>query len=313
MILFLSIFFSLNEKIYAQSILYSDPFFEKIAYNPSNIGIAVCPEALGAFKSSFSYNLMSFSINHYFEKYNSSLAVLFTNLSEAHNTLNTISGGIIYAYRIKTGPLSFINTALQIDYFQKNIENNKLIFSNQINPLTGNIISKNTDYFYKTVKKSDISIGFSFFNKQIRTGLSVHHFDKIFIKNDEFMLYPEIAFNFGKIFSVKRMDEKNTIYLIPEMFYNNRYNFHQLIYGFRLINNTFLTGIFLKQNLLLHSFSSTFLLGINFKKFRISYAYEIIFSKYISLPISSNQISLKYNFECLRKRKNQNTIFCINL
>ncbi len=312
MILFLSIFFSQILYLFAQSINYSDPLFEKLLYNSSLSGISECPEFQLGYKKSYSYDFMTFSYNQYFEKYKTGGGLLFQNLSEANGVIHTISGGIIINHKIQISERKLVNTGFRVDYFQKSINASTLIFSQQIDPYTGAVTSNHNENFNVSYKMIDITGGISYFDKKIRAGIAFNHIDKLFNKKYGSILYPEIAFNFGKIFSVTKNARKTDSYLIPEILYQYRYGTHQIAYGLHLINNTFLTNIYLKQNILLQTLSGVFSFGINFKKFRISYAYELSISRYANIPTSSNQVMVRYQPECFKKRKNQNTIYCIN-
>ena len=144
------------------------------------------------------------------------------------------------------------------------------------------------------------------------SGLSLKHIDKIFFKDKNNLLKPAINFNFGKIFSVSKKHTKNELYLIPEVIYNYQNRFHQIFYAVHLINNNFLTRIYFKHNIKFNTFGSIISIGLNYRNIRLSYIYEINFTKFITLPISYNQISLKYKFKCSKKRKINNTIYCSN-
>ncbi len=308
----LSIFFILKLNNHAQSLNYSDPFFEKGIFNPALSGISECLEINAGYKMNITHDFMSLSYHQYFDKFKTGAGILIRNLSEGNGGLNTVMGGLTFNHmlNIKTGHK--VNFGFRIDYIQIHINNSELIFSNQIDPYTGNVSQSVSETLIPTRRLLDTSFGISYFNKRIRTGVAIHHSDKIFNKHNYFSYSPEISIYFGKIFSVNQNHKISGNYLIPEILYQYGPYFSQIYYGLHIVNNNFLTNVYLKQNLILQSLSGIISLGVNFKKFRISYAYEISFSKYIQLPIGSNQLMLKYNVDCTKKRKNQNTIYCLN-
>ena len=310
--LILSILLLNNHIVISQDFNLSDPYSEKILLNPSYSGLSECPEIDLNYKMNLFNNLFTFSYNQNLSKHNSGLAFLFYNNQQGKASINNLFASGIYSYKININKRKLINTAIQATYFQQNINTEKLIFNNQIDPVSGIIDPVSSEIGFQTVKTYDFSVGTSFLSHKYRTGLSVQHIDKIFFKDKNNLLKPAVNFNFGKIFSVKKMHNNSDLFLIPEVIYNYQNEFHQIIYAVHLINNNFLTRFYFKHNIKLNTFGSIISLGLNYRNVRISYVYEINFAKFITLPISYNQISLKYKFKCSKKRKINNTIYCSN-
>lgn len=308
--IFLSMFFFNNHNAISQDFSFSDPYSEKILLNPSYSGLSKCPEIDLNYKMNLFNNLFSFSYNQNLSKHNSGFAFLLYNNRQGKGSINNLSVSGIYSYKININERKLINTALQVSYFQQNINTDKLIFSDQIDPISGLINQVSSESGFRDVKTYDFSVGTSFLSHNYRTGLSVQHIDKFFLKDKNNLLNPAINFNFGKIFSVKKEQYKSQLFIIPEVIYNFQNNFHQIIYAVHIINNIFLTRFYLKHNIKFNTLASIISLGLNYRNVRISYIYEINFARFITIPISYNQISLKYKFNCSEKRKFKNTIYC---
>ncbi|MCF6365092.1 MAG: PorP/SprF family type IX secretion system membrane protein [Bacteroidales bacterium] len=310
MSIFLALFYSVN----AQEITFSDPYSEKILFNPAYSGLNECAEINLTYRKTFFNDLYSSSYNQYFKKYNSGIGFIISDFRQGNNAINNLKTDLIYTYKLNIGNKKILNTAIQISYIQQNINTDNLIFNNQIDPVNGVIYETSGETFFKTYKDYDFSIGSTYISDKYRFGLSLHHIDKIFKKNNPGIINTGYTIHIGKVFSVrKRTNQKYFNIFTPEFIYNYQNNSHQIIYGFNIINNIFLTRIFIKHNLLFNSVSSIFTLGLNYKNIRISYTYDMLMTKYISLPTGGNQLSIRYKFKCRKKRNIKNTIFCSNI
>jgi type IX secretion system PorP/SprF family membrane protein len=309
-LIFLSIFIFRFNEINSQEINYSDPYTEKIIFNPSYSGISNCSEINLSFNKSFIYDLYSLSYNRYFDKYKSGMGFFISELNQAKAAIVNFKTAVIFNYRIQLNYNNLINTALQISYSNQHINTSELIFSNQINPIYGTINPNTNEISFKSYQSIDFSFGISYFTNHIRTGLSVQHIDKFIIPEKNNFNKPNIKINFGKIFSVKKNNLKQ---VTTEIIYENQNNFQQLYVGVHLINNNFLTRFFIKQDIKYHTVSGIISVGTNIRKVRLSYTYSLNLNRYLSLPINSHQLSIKYNFNCSDKRKNKNTINCLNI
>jgi len=308
--IFLSLFYSLN----AQDITFSDPYSEKILFNPAYSGLNECPEINLTYHKTFINDLYSTSYNQYFNKYNSGIGIVLSNFKQGNGAINNFKSDIIYTYKINIGAKKNLNTAFQASYIQQNINSDNLLFNNQINPVTGIISETSGEIFFQTYRNYDFSIGSSYFSNKYRIGIAVHHIDKIFNINKDAIINPALTIHLGKVFSVKkRSNQKKINTFTPEFIYNYQNNFNQIIYGFHIINNIFLTRIFIKHNLTFNSISGIFTLGLKYKNIRISYTYDILMTKYITIPTGGNQLSIRYDFNCRKKRNIKNTIFCSNI
>ena len=308
--LLLSIFFLSFSVLKAQSYNYSDPYSEKILLNPAYSGLSEISEINLSYSKNFFHDIYSVSYNRFFSDYKSGLGLLVSNTRLGKGAINKLNISGIYNYQLKINYKSMINTALQIGYTEQSVNSEKLIFSNQINPIT-QIINTNTDEFFGNIfRTSNISFGTTYISNKYRTGLSILHINALFLKSDEIYIYPRFTLNFGKIFSVNIVNTKYKLLLTPEIIWQSENNFHQLIYAVHGIYNIFLTRIFVKHNINFNTFESSVSFGVKHAKFRLIYTYNISFTKYTDIPTSTNEISLRYNFKERKKINIKNTIYC---
>ncbi|PID88142.1 MAG: hypothetical protein CSB06_01495 [Bacteroidia bacterium] len=295
-------------QISAQTGSYSSPFFVKTLFNPSFNGAVDCTEAALAYKRNNLHEFMTAELQHYFDKQSSSVSILFSGEKQGNGILRGFSAGISYAHRFKVGHNKIINAGIKADYVHQSVDYNKLIFSNQIDYLEETIAPLSEQQTFAPVHTQDISAGISYFSKKYRMGIAVVHLDKFRTTQPPIFL-PRLNLNIGRILTPQRSKQK--IRLIPEIIYSLTFpNFHQLTYACQLKYKKIYSAIFIKHSPNIPSLSSAFQLGISFVKFRLSYTYEILISRKIPLPFHSNQVNLEYKFNCEKKRKKRNTIFC---
>lgn len=296
----------------AQNYNYSDPYSEKTLFNPAYSGLSEISEINLNYSKNFFNNLYSVGYNKFFKSYHSGLGILFFNTRMGKGAINNLNISLIYNYKLNINYKSIINTAIQISYIEESINSEKLIFSNQINPILQTIDSNNYEFFGNIYRTYDFSFGSTYISNKYRTGLAVHHIDKFFNNSAGIIIKPKITVYFGKIFSVYISENSHKLLITPEIIWQTQNNFHQLIYAVHGIYNIFLTRIFIKHNINFNTFESAISIGLNYTKFRFIYTYNISFTKYLSLPTSTNEISLRFNFGKQKKINVKNTIYCLN-
>lgn len=293
-------------KLLSQDISFPDPYSDKIIFSPAYSGLSNCSSLNLNYTKKISSDYFSVSFNKYFNKLKTGIGFIATNNLQAKGAINDIKIGFIYSYKITLNQRSLINTALQTTYIQQSISTQNLIFNNQINPLTGNISNNNNELFFASYKGFDFSVASSYISTKYRFGIVAKHIDKILNNNTNYRISPLVKLHFAKTFIKK--NKKTT--LAPEIIYIFQDNFNEITYGIHIVNNIFLTRFFIKHNLNLNTISEIITFGINLKKLRLSYSYSISQNKIITLPNSSSQISILYNFNCNEKRNCRKTIFC---
>ena len=314
----LSIFLTFIKISQAQSPNFSYPFGDRILLNPALAGSTICPELNINYKNTYfnnfsNFNTSSFSYDRKIDKISGGLGFHILNDSQFNNTINTISISSIYSYHLKTKIKYHINFAFEISYIRKQIKPDKLIFSNMINPYTGTIDFSNSENISQNTKQNiDFSVGMVYYSKKYFSGFAIHHINSLFDKENNIFAIKYSAY-FGKRFSFTNFDsEKNEILLLPNIIVNLQYNYANINYGIIFKKSFFSTGIWLKHNQKIHTFTPIFLVELNIKRCRISYTYDIQFSKYVTMPIQTNELSMSYLLNCGKKIDIKNTIYCPN-
>lgn len=310
---FLSIFLSSFYYLHSQDISFSDPYAEKLLFNPAYSGLGNCSAINFTYNKGYLSNFYSTSYNRYIDKYKSGVGTVISNNNQGKGAINNLNINFIYNYKIKFTTNRLVNTAFQATYIQQNINTKNLIFNNQINPINGQTSLNTNELSFKTYKNIDFSFATAYISKNYRMGIVINHIDKTFI-NSITQLKPALKIHLAKLFYLKNkyfLASKSII--APEIIYDFQNNFHKITYAIHIINNIFLTRFYIKHNLKFNTISSTITLGINIRKARLSYSYTLSSHSKITMATSANQISLQYNFNCAKKRNNKNTIYCLKI
>jgi len=310
--LFLSIYLSSFYQLLSQDMNFSDPYSNKMIFSPAYSGISNCSEINLTYNKKYISDYYSVSYSTYFNKYKSGIGINVHNGSQGKGSINNFNIDLIYSYKITINRKKIINTAIQATYFQQNINTEELIFNNQINPITEEITTNNSELYFNTYKDINFSVATAYFSTKYRTGIIIKHIDKFFLKSNTEIITPLIRMHFGRIFNIKNTQKSKKISITPEIIYEFQNNFNDISYGFQIVSNIFLTRLFIKHNIEFNTISPVITAGIYLKSIRLSYSYNLSFNKYISYPNSSNQISMQYKFNCAKKRNSKKTIFCPN-
>lgn len=310
--IFLSIYLLTFYKLIAQDISFSDPYSEKLLFSPAYSGLSKCSKINLTYNKKFSSNYYSSSFNKYFDKYKSGIGLVVSNNSQGNRSISDFYLNIIYSYKIIINRKKIINTAFELSYFQQNINPQQLIFNNQINPVTSNVVANNNELFFEQNNGFDFSSATTFISTKYRIGIVFKHIDKVFLKRNKTNISPAIKVHLARTYKLKESIFLKKATISPEFIYNFQNNYSEITYGIHLVNNIFLTRLFIKHNLRFNTISPIITIGIPLRNITISYSYKSSFNKFISYPNSSNQLSLAYRFNCSRKRNFKKTIFCPN-
>ncbi|NPA44053.1 MAG: type IX secretion system membrane protein PorP/SprF [Chlorobi bacterium] len=196
--LFLSIYLLSFYQLFSQDISYSDPYSEKLLFSPAYSGLSSCSEINLSYNKKYISDYYSASFNKFLQKYNSGVGFIISENRQGKGAINNLNIDLIYSYKITLNKRSIINTALQASYLQQNINSNKLIFNNQINPVTGNISSNSYETSFNSYNGTDFSIATTYISTKYRAGIVINHIDKILYEPELYKITPSFKFHFAK-------------------------------------------------------------------------------------------------------------------
>ena len=98
--------------------------------------------------------------------------------------------------------------------------------------------------------------------------------------------------------------------LSPNIIYQYQKNFQQLCPGVYYNYKSLISGVWMRINPFENLDSFILLLGINQKKMKLSYSFDITMSKIRKGITGSHEITCGIQFDCWKKKKRKKTIKC---
>ena len=231
---------------------------------------------------------------------NSGFGIQLFQDEEGIGGLKNTSIGLAYSYTIPLRNNHDIKFGFQGRWIQKSIDWSKLIFSDQLDPVHGNVFStsvipgqeyvRHTDFDFGAmwVSNLDFKIGKrKFKNVRSSIGLSVHHLMSLFsedgggesLQNLNTQVPPRVTLHAGTVIPiVYYSDKKKTISLSPNFKYDIqgenlldfKSNFQVITYGAYLIFDGMYFGAMYQNKVPILGFKNTnaliFAVGASFKK-----------------------------------------------
>lgn len=261
------------------------------------------------------YTTFSASFDHYFDKLNSGVGVLFLKDEAGSGNLRTTNIGLLYTYNIKLGPLLNLRPGMHFLYTERGIDFEKLLWGDQMSA-AGNAPASAEVPPFNRVGDIDFASSLLLFSDRFWTGFSVDH---LLAPNQS--LYSEeydeanlaqipIKYQFfgGYKHVVKEtlLRPKPTILQIAYL-YKQQADFKQLDLGFYWHYDPLVLGVWYRGVPVVNSFKYNdaliLLIGLKTEQFNIGYSYDFTMSKLITSTGGSHEISLSFSFGKPKKRK----------
>ncbi len=310
------IIFGIFENLSGQRYNFSRIFADRLFLNPALSGSLICPEINFNHQSTFFandvlYSSYSFSYDQYIEKIHGGIGFHTINNSQAKGTVNFFNITGIYSYHTKISGKIKLNYGFSILYNQFNINTNKLIFSDMINPFSGEISTNVTENNILTNKKNiDFGSSVAIYTRKIHFGISLKNASNLFYKKNIHNFPASFTFYLGRRFILPAGNINNKFSVMPCFGYKSDKDFRQLFSGILIDNKKISTGFHVKNNLEFNSFSLSAFFEFKIKSYALSVSYEFYILKYTNVPAGNLQLSLRYKIPCKTKRNRNNTIYC---
>ncbi len=286
----------MKSNINGQDINFSQIYSVKSYINPGFVATNNCSELYlhtkyqtpsidGGFKT------VTLSYSNFLPKYNSGLSFFLQNDIQPSNIINNYRIAFAYIYRIKTKKVK-IGLWLQAEENWTKINNNNIITSSMINPLTSNITPQNYGSLNINQTWTNFNFGYLLSTQNLFIGTSVIGYaslDQTFYKNRQ-------------ITNIIGIKKKYRFFDINALVINR--NLNQNLAAFYWITDNYWIGIGTKfYNIELNSINFDF--GLRIKKTDISFAYNVSTNKNL---FSTYELSIKFRLKC--KKEYRRAIFC---
>ncbi len=246
--------------------------------------------------------------DYHFEDYYSSAGILFTRDQEGIAGLQSTTVGLQYAYQVQLNYQWTFRPGVQIAYYNRSLDFDKLTFGDQFGP---NGIERDfTNETFNTglnVTFFDISFGGLLYNPSFWIGGAVHHINEPnqSIAGGEAPLKRRISIHGGyriPLNSGSALTDVGTRSLTPSFNYRTQGDFEQLDIGAYFTLNPILVGLWYRgipiRSLdgIANSEALIFMIGIQNNRITFGYSFDYTLSDLGIGTGGAHEISISYSF-----------------
>lgn len=302
-----------TEYSFSQEISFSQHFANSLYYNPAFAGARVCPNLFFTYLNRYpglseTGNIGGVSYDAYMHRLRGGLGTKFYYENQG-GIFSNITLGVAYAYRATFSEDIFLNAGGEITYYNRNIDPSKLVFKDQYDRITNQVVSATQESFeFRSINFADVSIGLLLSTKSSFLGASAKNLirpNNSFL-NSESRLPMILTFQAGTSFSIKsKKTYISSLEITPNILYQNSdgINFYNI--GLYLTRLPIVTGVWYKYD---NAF--VFLAGFQLEKFSIGYSYDLLTNDLAQNSYGSHEITLRLNFKCFREKRKLNSVKC---
>ncbi len=302
------------------SQFYANPLF----LNPALAGSIECGRVILNYRNQWpalsnAYVSYNASYDQYIPGIRSGIGVFAMSDRQGDGALVRNSIAAFYSYKLKVSEAVLISFGVQGTYIQARLDQDKLIYGDQIDPTTGEIY-KDTDEPPVTndnIGVVDFSAGVAMtYYDQWFLGVAVHHLTEpnMSFYNDpnnklpmKFTVHGGVTINASQ--GMIGNDDEDDFVISPQILYMQQEKFNQLNFGLYLSKKPLVVGAWFR-----HNFSNpdaiVALIGLRFNNIRIGYSYDITVSQVGGSSGGAHEVSFAWDF-CIYKQENRRRIRAI--
>lgn len=331
--IFLSV--SINN-IYGQDPVFSQFYATPLLLNPGLagttnaplIGIAHRSQNVG-FNQGIPYQDYGVTYDQGFDRINSGFGLIATATQAGNNTLNTYTASGVYSYNLKIDRNSSIRIGLKAGIQYKKIDWNKLVFYDQLNPITGavdnsGVQNPTSEQVPTQLSKTflDLGTGLIYTGNKFYAGVSLDHLTRpddrvgLSTSSNNYSGLPLLtSIHAGYTYKFPTTGT-NKGYLSPNLLMSFQGPFRQLNLGGYVSYNRIFGGTWFR-----HTFGNSDavigVVGVEWNVFKIGYSYDLTVSSLGRTSFGSHELSLRINLEnsdfVKSKRMNSRYNDCLHL
>lgn len=305
---------------------YAAPLF----HNPAFAGSGYAPRIIFNYRNqwpSIGANFITtvFSVDHFFEKANSGLGLVFTDDNQG-NHLNNTEIGLAYSYQMRLGGKSSLRLGVQGSHSRRGYDPTGLIFGDMLtnSGVTGNPTSDplGSGDNVRVVSFQDVAAGFLYYNPKAFLGASVYHLTEPAnsfadpniitpsngcINGDclprKIMVNGGININLNHLITAAGSSDREFT-LTPTFLYKKQGQFSQLDMGFYTTYTPLTLGLWYRGIPMKKIFSNypnqdaiAALVGFRYENFSVGYSYDLTISGLGAGSGGSHEISFSYQLD----------------
>jgi type IX secretion system PorP/SprF family membrane protein len=269
------------------------------------------------------YTTSLFSVDNYWSKYRSGLALQVFRDWQAGSTLNSTQIGVMYAYELPISSTFTLRPGLQLDFVDRNVDYTNLRFPEDHNDQTGwngNIHQGGPKRQY-----ADVSSGLVFYSDKLWAGVSFHHMNtpNQSFTNNVSRLPMKFAFTGGYKIHLKErrylayLQKEKEFSITPTVHYKAQGKSDQTDIGVYVLYDQLMAGLwyrglpFKRYQDFHNSESMVLLVGWKYQSISIGYSYDIVVSKLQTVRTGgAHELNITYIHAKQKKHKPMKRLPC---
>ena len=285
---------------------YANPLY----LNPALAGSVQCPRFVLNYRNQWpgikdGFQTYSASYDQYVDILSGGVGFALSKDGGAAGTFNTTMANVTYAYHTAVGRKLSIGIGIKSGYMQRSVNLNELTYADQIDKTYGFV--RNSSEVLGTDSRAwvDFSAGVMVYSKQVFTGVTVHH-----------LMEPRI----GLITDMKLLrrytvcagmhiplddGESQGLSVSPNLLFTSQGSFTQVNMGLYITKGIITGGLWYRKN-----DAMIVLIGIDDKRYKLGYSYDITVSNLGSASGGSHELSLALLLPCKVKKAKHKSEKC---
>lgn len=318
-------------RLQAQDPVFSQFFASPVFLNPAFTGVSVTPKVSMIYRNQWhglndAYQTFGTSFDRSLEEYNSGFGFIAMMDREGEGIYQTARFSALYGYKLTFANDWNIKFGVEAGFFQKSIDWDRLVFTDQLNPVGGLIDPSGNPGLTEEVQPGDlrhsaldISSGLLVYNNSFYAGLSVRHLNS---PNQSFLAINDnlniglpylVSFQAGTEISLgARNNQKSPAFISPNLLIIKQGSFGQINAGGYFGLGQFFTGAWYRLGFE-NPDAAIFLAGFREGVFRMAYSFDFTLSRLaVWSPGGTHEISITLNFDDSQQQKRRRKAVRIN-
>lgn len=300
---------SVPQELDAQDNDYSQFWSAPLLLNPALSGMSYGANVSLNYRDrwpSFKEAYVNYTISYdqYIAPLNGGIGLLIDVDNSGGGLYRTFAAYGNYAYQVSTQDMS-IKFGLGVGYLQKSIDESRLLYLDQIDPIFGStgISTDEPSLLNNKISRVDFNAGGLIFTDKSYLGFSTRHLNSPnfgFTEAEKVELPIHISIHGGHVFELTGMKSKYESYFSPNMMYTRQFGFDQLLVGGHLSIGPVFGGFYGR-----HTFSNfdalIGLIGVRYKILEFGFSYDIAMGSSKSFSANAKEVSLTLDFDESKK------------
>jgi type IX secretion system PorP/SprF family membrane protein len=261
----------------------------------------------------------SFSADHYFNKYNSGMGLLFFTDQAGGGKMVTTNIAYQYSYKIRVTYDFYLQPGISAYYYSRSVNSNALNFADQF--FNGEFVGTTSETLpADLVQHADFAFSMLGYTENFWGGFNLNHLMSLSPVLSLDPKYPDLylsVYGGAKITTKWTVQNRNNETLHLAFNFRNQSKVNQLDIGGYYFKNPLYFGLWYRGlpigNVYRTSDAIIFLLGVKYNQLVLNYSYDMSLGSLISTTGGSHEISIVYslsNSDNIARKKKYRKIPC---